>query len=201
MRLAGGIIRVRQGIYFRGKTMLCNKYCSKCKYNRKPEWYDGLNRYGTCTKPNTKPNSNSNTEWYRMYSASSLYGQPFLYYYGTEPHILPCFEPRPKPPLWRLPVAIILGVVWSVGLSIAFLFTAHLPFAGIGFPPLPSPVPVFLILAGCGVGVYTAILWYRRRLPWVRFWGVWLGWIWAQPVDLERIEPPSSGKASNYPQT
>lgn len=69
------------------------------------------------------------------------------------------------PARWRLPVAIILGVVWWVGLSFGFLVAIYFTFVGGGFPPLDSPVvSIIVIVAGCGLGVLGARYWYKKGL-------------------------------------
>jgi len=86
-------------------------------------------------------------------------------------HCLPCFEPKLKVkiPLWRLPVAILLGIILTP-ISIVGLFLV----IGIGtgmapYEKIPWPIGVILILMGCIGAILLAISWYKKEI-WQDLW-------------------------------
>lgn len=86
-----------------------------------------------------------------------------------ERQVLPCFYPKPKIPSWRLPVAILLGIVLTP-ICIFGLFLG----IGIGsgmsqYDRLPWPISVILILIGCCAAVAIAVFWYRKQI-WQDLW-------------------------------
>lgn len=76
-----------------------------------------------------------------------------------------CFEPR-QVPLWRVPVAVIIGLWVSV-----FLFFA-IYFLGVGvvlassgdFRLVPIVVPILVGIISIAIGLFGSIEWYKRRL-------------------------------------
>jgi len=148
------------------KVPWMNELCLKCKYFCKESGYS----FYSCKAPYSK-------EWVDRSIRNqdgSLNYRMNDYYYGNltnhiEPHLLPCFEPKPQPPQWRLPIAIILGVVLSPLFSFGFLLVGHMGFADVGFPPLPGFLVAIGILVGCSCGIAVAIAWYRKEI-WQDLW-------------------------------
>jgi len=133
---------------------LMNRKCVKCKHHYEPtDFFAGCRlpqNYDRLQKAIRNPDG-------------SLDEDKYTYYYLGEQNTLPCFEPKPKPPLSRLPAAIMIGLFLSALFSYGFLLVAHMPFAGIGYPPLPWIVVVIAVLVGCACGIGVATAWYRRE--------------------------------------
>ncbi len=77
---------------------------------------------------------------------------------------MPCFEPK-QIPLWRLPVAIVAAVFWSVAIAVGIYFTLGVTLASGGdFRPVPILVPIIVAVISFAFGVFMAIKWYQGEL-------------------------------------
>ena len=145
-----------------GNKMFVNRLCKSCRHVGDEPIYDGCRHPDRRAVIEAIETAVSNTD-------GSINWEKKWYYYGnatlnTEPHPLPCFEPRAKAGFLRLVGAIAIALVLAPLFAFGFLLVAHLGFSGVGFPPLPWFIVGIGVAVGVAGGIAVGRAWYRREL-------------------------------------
>jgi hypothetical protein len=128
------------------KGMKPKTECARCKY-----YYRTFKYYSSCHRP---PN-----EILQMQEA--LKDKVGTSVYEME---RPCFEARPKPPLWRLPVAFCIAIISSVAICIGAYLALGLSLMAQGDPmPIDIVINIFIWIFAVFLGINAAFFWYKKE--------------------------------------